>query len=154
MQQAHLLLGFPEIDAELRSFSADYCSRDNRVPRELRDVLDCIHRNLFDSDLTVQALKARCRIRDNNISCRFRYTMGITIKDYIESLRMEAAGKLLKRPEVNIFDIALSVGYCYPQAFYRAFKKKFRCTPGRYRREALVGARLRPPQSLPEERMR
>src|SRR5918996_1678726 len=81
------------------------------LPREIREVLAQIHRHPFDLQLNVRHLKSCCRIRDNNVSSRFSYVMGMTIKQYVEALRMEAASRLLREVGMGIFDIAVSVGY-------------------------------------------
>jgi two-component system response regulator YesN len=106
------------------------------LPREIREVLAHIHRHPFDLQLNVRHLKSCCRIRDNNISSRFRYVVGMTIKQYVESLRMEAASRLLREEGIGIFDIAVSVGYDNLQTFYRAFERYHGCTPARHRRLA------------------
>jgi AraC-like DNA-binding protein len=104
------------------------------LPREIREVLAHIHEHLFDLQLNVRHLKSNCRIRDNNISSRFRYVMGMTIKQYVETLRMQAASRLLREEEIGIFDIAVSVGYYNLQTFYRAFDRYHGCTPASLRR--------------------
>jgi AraC family transcriptional regulator len=104
------------------------------LPREIREVLAHIHQNLFDLQLNVRHLKSICRIRDNNVSIRFRYLMGITIKQYVEALRMEAAARLLCAQDIGIFDISISVGYYNLQTFYRAFERHHGCTPASFRR--------------------
>jgi two-component system, response regulator YesN len=114
------------------------------LPREIREVLGQIHQNLFDLHLNVRYLKSRCRIRDNNVSSRFRYLIGVTIKQYVESLRMEAAGLLLSEADLGIFDVAASVGYYNLQTFYRVFERHFHCTPASYRRR-FQAYRDRPP---------
>jgi len=107
------------------------CHED--LPREIREVLAHIHLHLFELDLNVRSLKSCCRIRDNNISSRFRYLVGTTIKQYIEMLRMEAAVLLLHVEGLGVFDIAISVGYYNLQTFYRAFERSYGCTPAKYR---------------------
>lgn len=126
------------IEAELDRFREDICPSSASLPREMREVLAHVHCHLFDPDLNVQTIKDRCRIRDNNVSCRFRRVMGITIKEYIESLRLEAAIRLLEK-RVPVFDVAISVGYDYPQTFYRAFQRRFDCTPASLHSDAPVG---------------
>lgn len=133
MRNANVMMKQAQIEAELESFRSARQPDEKELSREVREVLGYIHRNLFDSDLNVQAIKARCRIRDNNISCRFRYQMGTTIKEYIESLRMEAARLLLEQQDVGVFDVAQSVGYYHLQTFYRAFQRQFECTPAAFR---------------------
>lgn len=117
-----------DIEVELERFREEVCSAPVKSSREMCEILEHIHQNLFDSDLNVGTIKERCRVRDNNISCRFRRVMGATIKEYIESLRLKAASRLLEK-RVPVFDVALSVGYDYPQTFYRAFQRNFECTP-------------------------
>ncbi len=106
---------------------------------DVRRLLEEIHGDPFDPQLSVKCLKKRCNIRDNNISSRFRFTYGITIRHYIEQLRLEAASSLLRQLDVGIFDIALSVGYQNPQTFYQAFRKRFQCTPSDFRRHHASG---------------
>src|SRR5215216_5228283 len=77
------------------------------LPREIREILSHIHQNLFDLRLNVRHLKSCCRIRDNNVSSRFRYLMGMTTKQYVEILRMEAASRLLRKEEIGIFDVSV-----------------------------------------------
>jgi len=123
-----------EMAALLEGFRLASRQDDRGFPREIRQVLTCIHENLFSPGLNVQQLKRHCQIRDNNVSSRFRRTVGQTIRDYIESLRMEAAGLLLRERQAGILDVAQSIGYDNPQTFYRAFGKRFHCTPSAYRR--------------------
>lgn len=125
-----------QITAELEQFRTDSQPDEERLPREIQELLDCIHEHLFDPGLSVKTLKALCGIRDNNISSHFRWRMGKTIKDYIDSLRLEAACRLLETSECGVFDVSLSVGYEHPQTFYRVFDRTFDCTPAEYRRRS------------------
>lgn len=132
MPQAALLIDIQSIDNELERFRSPPPTVEGdhgEVPR----LLESIHRDPFDSELNVKQLKARCRVRDNNVSSRFRRALGITVKDYIERLRMRAACHLLSFQSVTVFDIALSVGYYHPQTFYNVFRRHLGCTPTVYR---------------------
>ncbi len=103
--------------------------QDHHIAR----ILLHIHRDPFTVELNVSQVRRCCRIRDNNISSRFRYLLGKTIRTYIEDLRLKAACHLLQASPTGIFDIALAVGYAHPQTFYNAFRRHFRCTPAEYR---------------------
>lgn len=122
------------IESVLRDFLRDTPPPHQDLPREIQAVLTHIHQHLFDLQLNVRSLKSCCRIRDNNIASRFRYLVGMTIKQYVENLRMEAASRLLRKEEIGIFDIAVSVGYYNLQTFYRAFERYYGCTPAKHRR--------------------
>jgi AraC-like DNA-binding protein len=116
------------------------------LPREIRDVLAQIHLNPFDLELNVRRLKSLCRIRDNNVSCRFRHVVGTTIKRYVEALRMEAASYLLRDGGLSVFDVAVAVGYFNLQTFYRAFERHYGCTPAVHRRRLCDPIDQRPHQ--------
>lgn len=122
------------IDRELRAFSHQLRPPTQHLSRELREVLDCVHEHLFDTGLSVKTVKVRCGIRTNNISSRFRWRMGIGLRDYIEARRMEAADHLLRTTDIGIFDLAMSLGYEHETTFYRAFQRHFACTPSARRR--------------------
>ena len=105
------------------------------LPDDIQLLLACIQENPFDAGLNVEVVKRRCGLRDHNVSSRFRYFVGTTIRDYLESLRLEAAGRLLRGSDATVLDVALSVGYNNLQTFYGAFRRKYSCTPGAYREE-------------------
>ncbi len=135
------MVTYEQIETELDRFRGHPPRSSERLSRQLRSILQCIHTDPFAPELNVQEVKERCQVRDNNISCRFRYILGTTIKDYIEELRMRAACHLLTTTAVCVFDIAMSVGYLHPQTFYKVFRRRFACSPTSYREQD-------PPHSL------
>ena len=111
-----------------------YLPNARELPEDVRRVLTHIEENTFDPALNVHRIRRDCGLRDNNVSSRFRLFVGTTIRDYLESLRMDAAGVLLKESGATILEVALSVGYNNLQTFYGAFRRKHSCTPDAYRR--------------------
>lgn len=118
-----------------------YLPTARELPEDVRRVLSHIEENAFDPALNVQRIRLQCGLRDNNVSSRFRLFVGATIRDYLESLRMEAAASLLKQSGATILEVALAVGYSNLQTFYGAFRRKYSCTPDVYRRSVHPGAR-------------
>lgn len=106
--------------------------------RYLRPLLSDIYMHLFDSALTVGAVKHRCGVRNNNVSTHFRRAFGVGPRDYIEALRIDAACRLIRGcPGVEIYLIAMAVGYEHPETFGRAFSRQTRETPSEYRARLL-----------------
>jgi AraC-like DNA-binding protein len=59
---------------------------------------------------------------------------GFTPLHYLINIRISEAIKLLKRPMVNVTDIALETGFYSSQHFSTTFKKLTGHTPGEFRK--------------------
>jgi AraC-like DNA-binding protein len=105
--------------------------------RQICELLQHVHAHLFDPSLSVKTLKARCRVRDNNVSCRFKLETGQYLHAYITMRRLQAAAELLGGSPFSIAEIAARVGYRHLQTFYRVFKDHFGCTPAVFRGASL-----------------
>ena len=118
---------------ELQEFLREAHPDTKNVSEEVARILEFVHQHIFDPDMNVGHVKTNCGIRNNNISTRFRAATGLTIREYIEHLRLRAARRLLNGPKTEIYLIALAVGYHHLETFYRAFRRVFGCTPLEYR---------------------
>jgi AraC-like DNA-binding protein len=123
-----------EIDGELRRFQQPRTPALDGRSWHIRRLLQCIHERTFDPKLNVNNLKRNCSVRDHNISSRFKHETGVSIKRYIEDLRLDAAEHLLQHGAFSAAEVAQCVGYEHLQTFYRAFTRRFDCTPGVARR--------------------
>lgn len=95
------------------------------LPRDVLAALEFIHTHVFEPTLNVNSVKLGCRLKNNNISTRFRIGVGLGIREYIESLRLHAAWRLLQDERFEIYLIAMAVGYEYQETFCRAFRRHF-----------------------------
>ncbi len=64
----------------------------------------------------------------------FKTETGMTIIEYISSIRLEKAKSLLRRTDLSVFDIALNVGYSSRQRLFQLFREKEGISPGQYRK--------------------
>jgi AraC-like DNA-binding protein len=105
-------------------------------------MLDLIHQNPFDTQLSVKTLRRQCGLRDHNVSSDFKFFVGCSIMAYVTSLRLMAAIACLQGTGGTITNISRRVGYISIQRFYVAFYREFGTTPGRFRgsTRGLVGA--------------
>lgn len=109
------------------------------LPREIFDVVQYIHTHLFEPSLNVNTARAGCRLRNNNVSTRFRQVLGVGIREYIEILRLEAAVSLLREECVELYLVGMAVGYSHQETFCRAFHRRFRKTPSELRFDPQAG---------------
>lgn len=66
----------------------------------------------------------------------FSAWMGETFGDYLRRRRVEvAAMRLAAQPRTRILNVALSVGFGSAEAFTRAFKSRFGCSPTAWREQ-------------------
>lgn len=87
----------------------------------------------YNEKITLEDL-ARCADRNPQyISAVFSRECGISISEYITSLRVEEAKKLLRSTTMPISQIAQQVGYQDPKYFSRIFRKETGFYPRAYR---------------------
>jgi len=96
-------------------------------------VVDYIDRNL-DGPLDLSKLAAVAHFSDFHFHRLFRALTGEVLGDYLRRRRLEvAAVRLRSQPEVPVLQIALGVGFGSAEAFARAFRSRFACSPTQWR---------------------
>ncbi|MCB1826600.1 MAG: AraC family transcriptional regulator [Candidatus Competibacteraceae bacterium] len=112
-------------------------SFDSRSEYEKRmhRVLTYIDQHLEES-ITVNLLAEVAHFSTFHFHRLFSAWMGETIGDYLRRRRVEvAAMRLAAQPRTRILNVALSVGFGSAEAFARAFKNRFGCSPTAWREE-------------------
>lgn len=96
-------------------------------------VVEYIDRHL-DQKLDLGALAAVASFSPFHFHRLFRALMGEALGDYVRRRRLELAAIRLRAQGVSVFDIALGVGFGSPEAFTRAFRARFGCSPTQWRK--------------------
>ena len=111
-------------------------------PSVLRcDDVERIHyaRDLLVKDIqnppTIYKLSRMAGINEFKLKKGFRQLYDTSIHRYLVDLRFERARYLLDQGNMNVSEVAYSVGYSTPGHFYAAFKKRFGVPPGAYCRD-------------------
>ena len=71
------------IETILINYRKNLDSQLEYCPSDVRSVLKYLHNHLFENTLTIKEEKLACRIRNNNISTKFRLLIGMGIKEYV-----------------------------------------------------------------------
>lgn len=87
----------------------------------------------FAQNITIKELADEVYLSHTYLSYLFKQKTGNTINDYITSVRMEHAKKLLKNRKNSMTDIAHAVGYQEASYFTKVFKKYTGKMPSEYR---------------------
>ena len=64
----------------------------------------------------------------------FKQETGMTMKNYINDVRIREAKRMLSDGYAKIYEISEACGYQTSQYFSRVFQKKFGVLPGEYRK--------------------
>lgn len=93
--------------------------------------------NHLDEELSTEEVARNCYCSKSTLEKLFRGFNHITIHDYIVRRRMTKAARILhNEPNSNLLDIAVQYGYSSNEAFTRAFKQIWNCTPSEFRKQA------------------
>ena len=97
-------------------------------------VVEYIDRHL-DKKLDLVALADIASFSPFHFHRLFRALMGEALGDYVRRRRLEIAGvRLLSQHGVSVLNIALGVGFGSAEAFTRAFRARFDCSPTEWRK--------------------
>lgn len=82
--------------------------------------------------INLYELADRAEISKATLVKKFREKEGVDIKDYILSIKMEKAKKMLWEKKYKIYEISEAVGYKKRTQFYKLFKEYTGMTPSEY----------------------
>ena len=86
------------------------------------------------SKLTVTSVAAFCSLSPDYISRLFKKEVGITMTEYIQLQKVEAAKHFLEFSKMSITEIATLLEFCNPAYFSNTFKKSTGVSPLEYRK--------------------
>ncbi|WP_127579333.1 helix-turn-helix domain-containing protein [Paenibacillus koleovorans] len=92
----------------------------------------------YEKDITLDAIADKLNISRSYLSTYFKEKTGIYFVDYVNTVRVGKAKKLLARPDIRIQDAASMVGYQNINSFNRMFKKFTGMTPSEFRKNEIV----------------
>ncbi|XEC95807.1 AraC family transcriptional regulator [Paenibacillus tarimensis] len=87
----------------------------------------------YRNDLRLESLARQFHISPFYFSRLFKRTTGFTFKEYINTLRIREAEKLLRESDQKVIDISEKVGYANVSHFNRKFKQVTRMSPKEFK---------------------
>ena len=121
------------IENNLLAFYDVYLSDSGNM---LANICNYIKQSLSSPQLSVENIADHFKISRSYISGWFVKKTGETLTDYINTVRIEKAQKLLiEQPNLTHEAIARAVGYNSLSYFYRIFKKRLHITPLQFQKK-------------------
>ena len=85
-------------------------------------------------EMSIESLARRACLSPRQFFRRFKEHFGSSPAMFVETLRLNEARRRLSAGEISIENVAESVGFNDADSFRRAFQRRFRVTPSKYRR--------------------
>lgn len=98
----------------------------------LRKIVSMIERRIDDPTLVVGDLAKEVRLSSMQVNRKLKALTGKTGNTLVRSIRLQRAKKLLLNKEMNVSEVAYSVGFNDPNYFSRAFSAEFGISPGEF----------------------
>lgn len=96
---------------------------------------DIIKLNVENPKFSVEDLADKLSVSRVQLYRKVKAIIGINISDHINNVKLEKAAELLKSNQMNISEIAYSLGFSSPNYFSTAFKNKFGVSPKEYKND-------------------
>lgn len=107
----------------------------NHYSRPIVDTIEYIYHNYRNPDLSLNDIADYVHLSVGYLSGAFKKEVGVTLKNYITDVRIEAAKKMMEKGNYKIYEICSEVGYHSSQYFSQAFYKKVGMFPTEYRKK-------------------
>ena len=96
-----------------------------------------VENNLDDSEFNIDVFAREMGLGRTTLFNKIRGITGLTPNNFISNIRLKkAADLLLNNPELNISDIAYTLGFSSPRYFNKCFKDLFGYSPVEYRKNS------------------
>ncbi|MEO5891725.1 MAG: two-component regulator propeller domain-containing protein [Ferruginibacter sp.] len=111
---------FPEVKVE---------SADEKL---LQKIMQYLEDNLSNPRLSVEDMSKQVGMSRSSLYSKLLELTGQTPVEYIRSVKLDKAAALLEKSDMNIAQIAYSVGFSTPNYFAKSFKAKFNVLPSEF----------------------
>lgn len=98
-----------------------------------------INANIDDPAFNVEKLSAEVGVSRAHLHRKMKDLIGMTPSDYIRNIRLKRACELLRRPDIEVTQVAYKIGFTSQPHFSSHFKRYTGFSPSEYRAKCLAG---------------
>ncbi|HWT77113.1 MAG TPA: AraC family transcriptional regulator [Mobilitalea sp.] len=99
---------------------------------KIQEAIDYIEASLLE-EITIDAVGKAINYAPSSFHNLFSAITGYSIGEYIRFRRLSCAADELEEGELTVTEIAFKYGYETVEAFSKAFKRLFSCSPSQYK---------------------
>jgi len=127
--------GFTEyvLASQLFRMTAELFADENHANQHIRRVKNYI-KHAYMNNITVEQIAASIPLDRRYLTRIFKRETGMTVQEYIISIRMKNACDLLEKGK-SVVETAMLCGYTDTCNFSKMFKRTYGVSPGEYRRQ-------------------
>jgi AraC-like DNA-binding protein len=112
----------------------------------LQNIMKYLEENLTDTQLSVETLSRHLGMSRSSLYSKLLALTGQTPVEFIRSVKLDKAAVLLDKSNMNVAQIAYSVGFSTPTYFAKSFKAKFNMLPSEYITRMRKGGKNKDPE--------
>ncbi len=98
----------------------------------LKEVIACIEKNIDNSEYTIDSLSTDIVMSRMSLYRKMKSLTGQTPADFIRTVRLKTAAKLLKEEKCTVSEACYRTGFASPQNFSKHFKEMLGVLPSQY----------------------
>ena len=118
----------------------DLVERTQTESNNLKRLLEYCGEN-FTKDISLQSISAELYMNKYHVSHLFNDVLGISLRKYINTMRIKMAERLLAHNEMSVNEISCAVGFTTQRTFNRVFYEYKGITPSEFRQKKLQKAK-------------
>lgn len=99
--------------------------------------LEVVEANISNANFSVQELSSEMAVSRGQLYKKVLELTGKTPIQFIREVRLKRAAALLEKSQLNVAEVAYSVGFNNPKYFTKYFKKAYKMLPSRYAAAAM-----------------
>jgi AraC-like DNA-binding protein len=106
--------------------------KDDSLDRRVLKILEVVEAG---ATFLIRDLAAESRLSTAYLQRLFKNETGICMGEWLSEQRLQRAAYLLSNSHLSIKEITHAIGYEHTSSFVRAFERRFRQAPARYRKQ-------------------
>ena len=125
--------GFSALNKIIEDF-LDMVKSENRYYSDVISTTIEYIKDLYNTNISLTDIAGELHFNSEYVSRQFKKEVGINFTEYLNTIRMEEAKKLILNSNMKISDIALEVGIDNPSYFSSLFNKFYGISPNNLRK--------------------